>query len=122
MSSVGGISLATWSTSAYGRLSARPTSRTTARAFIVPKVMICATFSRPYLRVTYSMTSPRRRSQKSMSMSGSDTRSGFRKRSKIRSKCSGSTSVMFRQYATRLPAADPRPGTHRDAAARARTG
>ena len=29
------------------------------------------------------MTSPRRRSQKSMSMSGSDTRSGFRKRSKM---------------------------------------
>ena len=30
----------------------RPTSRTTARAFIVPKVMIWATLSRPYLRVT----------------------------------------------------------------------
>ena len=28
----------------------RATSRTTARAFIVPNVMICATFSRPYLR------------------------------------------------------------------------
>ena len=27
----------------------RATSRTTARAFIVPKVMICATFSRPVL-------------------------------------------------------------------------
>ena len=26
----------------------RATSRTTARAFIVPNVMICATFSRPY--------------------------------------------------------------------------
>ena len=47
--------------------------------------MIWATFSRPYFRVTYSMTSPRRRSQKSMSISGSDTRSGFRKRSKMRS-------------------------------------
>jgi hypothetical protein len=32
--------------------SARPTSRTTALAFIVPNVMICETFSRPYLRVT----------------------------------------------------------------------
>jgi hypothetical protein len=69
-----------------------------------------ATFSRPYFRVTYSMTSPRRRSQKSMSISGSDTRSGFRKRSKMRSYCSGSTSVMRGQNATRLPAADPRPG------------
>ena len=77
--------------------STRPTSRTTAFAFMVPKVMICATFSRPYLRVTYSMTSPRRRSQKSMSMSGSEMRSGFRKRSKSRSNCSGSTSVMRRQ-------------------------
>ena len=62
-----------------------PTSRTAAFAFIVPNVMIWATFSRPYFRVTYSMTSPRRRSQKSMSISGSDTRSGLRKRSKMRS-------------------------------------
>ena len=52
MSSAGGISLATLSTSAYGMSSTRPTSRTTAFAFIVPKVMIWATFSRPYLRVT----------------------------------------------------------------------
>jgi len=77
---------------------------------MVPKVMIWATFSRPYLRVTYSITSPRRRSQKSMSMSGSEMRSGLRKRSNSRSNCSGSTSVMRRQYATRLPAAEPRPG------------
>ena len=73
--------MATRSTSAYGMSITRPTSRTTAFAFIVPNVMICATFSRPYLRVTYSITSPRRRSQKSMSMSGSETRSGLRKRS-----------------------------------------
>ena len=52
MSSAGGICLAMRSTSAYGMSSARPTSRTTAFAFIVPNVMICATFSRPYLRVT----------------------------------------------------------------------
>ena len=89
--------MATRSTSAYDMSIARPTSRTTAFAFIVPKVMICATFSRPYLRVTYSITSPRRRSQKSMSMSGSEMRSGFRKRSNSRSNCSGSTSVMRRQ-------------------------
>ena len=80
-----------------------------------------ATFSRPYLRVTYSMTSPRRRSQKSMSMSGS-TRSGLRKRSKIRSNSIGSTSVMFRHHATTLPAADPRPGPTGMPAARARSG
>ena len=110
MSSAGGISFATLSTSAYGMFSTRPTSRTTAFAFIVPNVMICATFSRPYLRMTYSITSPRRRSQKSMSMSGIDTRSGLRKRSKMRSNSSGSTSVIFRHHATTAPAADPRPG------------
>ena len=102
--------MATLLASASGMSSARATSLTAAFAFIVPNVMIWATFSRPYFRVTYSMTSPRRRSQKSMSISGSDTRSGFRKRSKMRSYCSGSTSVMRRQNATRLPAADPRPG------------
>ena len=62
--------MATLFASASGMSSARATSRTAAFAFIVPNVMIWATFSRPYLRVTYSMTSPRRRSQKSMSMSG----------------------------------------------------
>ena len=40
------------------------------------------------------MTSPRRFMQKSMSMSGIDTRSGFRKRSKSSSFCSGSMSVI----------------------------
>ena len=52
MSSAGGIALATLSASAYGMSITRATSRTTARAFMVPNVMICATFSRPYLRVT----------------------------------------------------------------------
>ena len=41
-----------------------------ALAAMVPKVMICATLSRPYFCVTYSMTSPRRFMQKSMSISG----------------------------------------------------
>src|SRR6266568_2637397 len=59
ISSAGGTALATRSASAYGMSMTRATSRTTARAFIVPKVMIWATFSRPYFRVTYSMTSPR---------------------------------------------------------------
>ena len=65
----------------------RPTSRITALAASVPKVMICATRSRPYFSPTYWITSPRRRMQKSMSMSGMLMRSGLRKRSKSRSYC-----------------------------------
>ena len=74
--------------------SARPTSFSAAFAAIVPKVMICATFFPPYFCRTYSITSPRRRMQKSMSMSGIEMRSGFKKRSNSRSYCSGSTSVI----------------------------
>ena len=48
MSSAGGICLAMRSTSAYGMSMTRPTSRMTAFAFMVPNVMICETFSRPY--------------------------------------------------------------------------
>ncbi len=47
-----GIRLATRFTSEIGISMTRPTSRTAARAFIVPNVMICATFSRPYFSVT----------------------------------------------------------------------
>ncbi len=83
---------------------------TTARDFMVPKVMICPTASRPYLSRTYSITSPRRSKQKSTSMSGIDTRSGFRKRSKRRSKRRGQRSVIPVQKATMDPAAEPRPG------------
>lgn len=42
--------------------------------------------------------------------SGQDTRSGFKKRSNNRLYLMGSTSVIPKQYATRLPAALPRPG------------
>ena len=52
MSSAGGTAFATLSASAYGMSITRATSRTTARAFIVPNVMIWATFSRPYFSVT----------------------------------------------------------------------
>ena len=52
MSSADGTALATLSASAYGMSITRATSRTTARAFMVPNVMIWATFSRPYFRVT----------------------------------------------------------------------
>ena len=45
-----------------------------------------------------------------MSMSGIETRSGLRERSNSRSYRSGSMSVIWRQYATIDPAAEPRPG------------
>ena len=48
--------------------------------------------------------------QKSTSISGSDTRSGFRNRSNKRPPCSGSILVISIEYATSEPAADPRPG------------
>ena len=44
--------------------------------------------------MTYWITSPRRFMQKSMSISGMLTRSGFRKRSNSRPYCSGSMSVI----------------------------
>ena len=56
------------------------------------------------------MTSPRRAWQKSMSMSGIEMRSGFRKRSKRRSYASGSISVIRSAHDTIDPAALPRPG------------
>ncbi|CPU66951.1 Uncharacterised protein [Mycobacteroides abscessus] len=55
---------------------------------------IWATRSSPYFSVTYRMTSPRRRSSKSTSTSGMETRSGLRNRSKISPCSSGSSSVM----------------------------
>ena len=42
-----GTSLHSLSTCPYGICSTRPTSRNTPRACSVPKVMICATWSRP---------------------------------------------------------------------------
>jgi hypothetical protein len=102
--------LASASVSAGVNPSTRPTSFTAARDFIVPKVTICPTASFPYFSRTYSITSPRRSKQKSTSMSGIETRSGFRKRSKMMSYSIGSTPVTPRLYATRLPADEPRPG------------
>ena len=96
------------STSPYGRLITRPTSRIAARAPIVPNVMICATRSAPYLSTTYLMTSSRRLSMKSTSMSGIVYRSRFRNRSNGSRYAIGSTSVTPHEYSTRLPAADPR--------------
>ena len=47
-----GTSFATRSTSWYGKPITRPTSRMAARAAMVPKVMICATWSAPYFSTT----------------------------------------------------------------------
>ena len=94
MPSVVGTIFARRSTSAYGISIARPTSLMAAFAAIVPKVIICATLSRPYFSVTYSINSPRRRMQKSISISGIEMRSGFKNRSNNRLYCSGSTSVI----------------------------
>ena len=75
----------------------RPTSRMAFRAAMVPKVTMWATWSSPYFRRTYSNTSSRRVSPKSMSISGMLTRSGFKNRSKYRLYFMGSMSVMWRQ-------------------------
>ena len=73
-------------------------------------MIICATWFTPYFWTTQSIILSRPRSSKSISISGSDTRSGFKKRSKSRSYLIGSTFVIPVQYATADPAADPRPG------------
>ena len=77
---------------------------------MVPYVATKETLSSPHFSVTYRITSPRRRSSKSMSMSGMDSRSGLRNRSKISPCAIGSSSVMPSAYAISAPAADPRPG------------
>jgi hypothetical protein len=73
-----GMSFASASVSDGRKPNVRPTSLIAARDFIVPNVTICPTASFPYFSRTYSITSPRRSKQKSTSMSGIDTRSGFR--------------------------------------------
>ena len=70
---------------AYSWPSTRAASRVAARGNILPNVMIWATRSAPYFSVTYRITRSRPRTEKSMSMSGIDTRSAFRKRSNSRS-------------------------------------
>ena len=75
--------------------STRPTSRIAARAAMVPKVAIWLTAFLPYLSFTYSITRSRLAWQKSMSKSGIDTRSGFKKRSNSSAYSSGSRSVIL---------------------------
>ena len=48
--------------------------------------------------------------QKSISKSGMEIRSGFKKRSNSNSYFNGSISVIFKAKATKEPAPEPRPG------------
>jgi hypothetical protein len=65
------------------------TSRMTEREAMRSKVPIWAMWSRPYFSATYSRISSLRRMQKSMSMSGRLTLSGFRKALKKEAKFEG---------------------------------
>ena len=87
-----------------------PTSRTAALPPRVPNVIIPATFSSPYLFLTYFITSSLFISGKSVSISGIVTRSGFKNLSNSKLYFKGSTSVIPKQYETKEPAAEPRPG------------
>ena len=93
-----------------GTLSTRATSFKEFFVAIVPYVIMCAQFSCPYLFSTHSSTSPRPSSSKSVSISGKEIRSGFKKRSKSKSYLMGSIFVIPKQQATTEPAADPLPG------------
>ena len=79
----GGYILQSRSPTLAGNPSTRAASRIPCFPLIVWNVMICATWSAPYFAATYRITSSRRRSSKSMSMSGIWIRPGFRNRSKI---------------------------------------
>ena len=59
---------------------------------------------------TYAITSSLLSVQKSISKSGIDIRSGFRKRSNKRSCAIGSTFVIDSAQATKEPAPEPLPG------------
>ena len=80
-----------------GIFSILPTSLTDALPPRVPNVIIPATLSSPYFSFTYSMTSPRLVSGKSVSISGIVTLSGFRNLSNNKLYFIGSTSVIPKQ-------------------------
>ncbi len=105
-----GISLDNLSHKPNGNSNTRPTSRIIAFDDMVPKVTIWLTASAPYFSRTYSITRPRLLWQKSISKSGIDTRSGFKKRSNSKAYFKGSRSVILSEYATNEPAPEPRPG------------
>ena len=83
--------------SARGTFCTRATSLMADFVAIVPYVIICATRSAPYFSVTQRRTSPRPSSSKSVSISGKEIRSGFRKRSNSKSYFIGSIFVIPKQ-------------------------
>ena len=70
---------------------------------------MCAT-PFPYFCFKYSKTKSLLSSQKSISKSGIEIRSGFKNLSKIKLNFIGSTSVIDKHQATREPAPEPLPG------------
>ena len=97
------------STKPYDKPITLPTSLITILAFNFPKVIIWATLSL-YFFVKYSKTWSLFSSQKSISKSGIDIRSGFKNLSKIKLYFIGSTSVIDKHQATKEPAPEPLPG------------
>ena len=75
----------------------------------MPNVIIWATLL-GYLSFTYFITSSRPSWQKSISKSGIDILSGFKKRSNINPNLMGSKSVIDKHQATKEPAPEPLPG------------
>ena len=104
-----GIILQSLSTYPYGKPKTLPISLKAIRAFNFPNVIIWAT-PLPYFCFKYSKTLSLFSSQKSISKSGIEIRSGFKNLSKIKSNLIGSISVMERDQATNEPAPEPRPG------------
>ena len=105
-----GTSLAILSASNNGKSNTLAVSLMEDFAAIVPKVIIWATFFLPYFSTTQSITLDLPSSSKSISISGREILSGFKKRSKSKSYFIGSTFVILVQYATTEPAAEPLPG------------
>ena len=105
-----GIHFVILSTCGIGILRTRATSRITAFEERRLNVIIWQTDFSPYFSFTYSITSPRWLSAKSTSISGMDLRAGFKNLSNNKLYFNGSTLVIPSAYATKLPAALPRPG------------
>ena len=80
-----------------GSISARAQSLMAVLPFISISVTITATFSLPYFSLTYWMVFSRPLPSMSISISGSEIRSGFKKRSNSRSYLMGSMLVICRQ-------------------------
>ncbi len=105
-----GTNFANLSASFNGSRRTLATSLIADFAAIEPNVIILATRFSPYLSITHFKTFSLPSSSKSISISGMETRSGLRNRSKSKLYFSGSISVIFKQKATAEPAAEPLPG------------